>query len=287
MTTSPPIPAEQALALVERIRSYGPVAVALSGGVDSSVVAMGAYQAWGSAALAVTGRSPSVAREEIELAQEIARQIGIRHLILDTHEFDNARYVANDGTRCYHCKTELYTRIVERRAELAVDVVCSGANADDRGDYRPGLQAAAEQGVRHPLEELGFSKDSVRALARHWGLPNWDKPAAPCLSSRIAVGVEATPERTHRVEEAERFLREEGFREFRVRYHAGDLARIEVPVTDLPRFADGPFRERLVNQFHHLGFQFISLDLSGFRSGSLNVMVPAELLASASALRRS
>ena len=271
---------KRAIELVSRIRSYGPVAVALSGGVDSSVVAKAAYEAWKEKALAVTGQSASVAKEELELAQEIARQIGIRHLVIDTHEFENQNYIANDGSRCYHCKSELYSRIVARRGDLGVDIICSGANADDRGDYRPGLRAAAEHGVKHPLDELGYTKNIVRDLARHWNLPNWDKPAAPCLSSRIAVGVQATPERTHRVEDAERFLRAEGFRQFRVRHHADELARIEVEEADLPRFADPQFRQRVVETLSSLGFRFVSLDLAGFRSGSLNVMVPAELLRS-------
>ncbi len=271
---------KRASELVSRIRSYGPVAVALSGGVDSSVVAKAAYEAWKEKALAVTGQSASVAKEELELAGEIARQIGIRHLVIDTHEFENQNYIANDGSRCYHCKSELYSRIVARRGDLGVDIICSGANADDRGDYRPGLRAAAEHGVKHPLDELGYTKNIVRDLARLWNLPNWDKPAAPCLSSRIAVGVQATPERTHRVEDAERFLRAEGFRQFRVRHHADELARIEVEEADLPRFADPQFRQRVVETLSSLGFRFVSLDLAGFRSGSLNVMVPAELLRS-------
>jgi uncharacterized protein len=269
---------KQADDLVEQIRSYGPVAVALSGGVDSSVVAKAAFLAGGESALAVTGRSPSVPREEWELAESIARQIGIRHLLLDTHEFENDRYLANDGTRCYHCKTELYSQIAARREQLGVATVCSGANADDRGDYRPGLQAAAEHGVRHPLEELGYNKETVRSLARHWNLPNWDKPAAPCLSSRIAVGVAATPERTKRVEEAERFLRAEGFIQFRVRHHADELARIELEEPDMVRLFDTDLRRRVTQKFESLGFRFVSLDLQGFRSGSLNVMVPVELL---------
>ncbi|MBY0586574.1 ATP-dependent sacrificial sulfur transferase LarE [bacterium] len=279
---------KQARDLVDRIRSYGPVAVALSGGVDSSVVAKAAFLAWSEQAFAITGRSASVPQEEWELARNIARQIGIKHVLLDTNEFNNDRYIANDGTRCYHCKTELYSQIVARREELGVAIVCSGANADDRGDYRPGLQAAAEHGVRHPLEELGYNKEVVRGLARYWELPNWNKPAAPCLSSRIAVGVAATPERTKRVEQAERFLREEGLVQFRVRHHADELARIEVEESDFARLLDPSFRRRTVEQLQSFGFRFVSLDLVSFRSGSLNVMVPAELLrAAGSALTRT
>lgn len=264
--------------LVQTLRGYGRVAVALSGGVDSSVVAKASALALGDRAVAVSGNSASVAAAELETAREIARHIGIRHVVVDTTEFEDSDYIANDGTRCYHCKSELYDQVERLRSQLGFDVICSGANLDDMGDYRPGLRAAAERGVRHPLQEAAFTKEMVRLAARKWGLPNWDKPAAPCLSSRIAVGVEATPERTRRVEDAEALLRELGFRECRVRYHAGDLARIEVPATEISRFLDPQVREGVATRFRAIGFQFISLDLEGFRSGSLNVLIPPDLL---------
>src|SRR5262249_35049413 len=157
--------------------------------------------------------------------------------------------------------------------ELGVAVICSGANLDDQGDYRPGLKAAAEHAVRHPLQEAGFTKADVRALARAWGLPTWDKPASPCLSSRLAPGVRVTVERTARVESAELYLRGLGLRECRVRYHEGDLARIEVPPGELARLADPTVREPLVDYLKELGFRFVTLDLEGFRSGSLNTLV--------------
>jgi uncharacterized protein len=160
--------------------------------------------------------------------------------------------------------------------ELNAAVICSGANLDDQGDYRPGLKAAAEHAVRHPLQEAGFSKADVRALARSWGLPTWDKPASPCLSSRLAPGVEATPERTMRVELAEAYLRTFGFREFRVRLHEGELARIEVPPAELSRLADPAVAEGLVKRLKDLGYRFVTLDLEGFRSGSLNTLVSLE-----------
>ena len=160
--------------------------------------------------------------------------------------------------------------------ELGVEAICSGANLDDRGDYRPGLTAAAEHAVRHPLQEAGFTKANVRTLARAWYLPTWDKPASPCLSSRLAPGVEVTHERTRRVEEAEIFLRSLGYRECRVRLHQDELARIEVPVAELSRLAEPKVREELVRRFKELGFKYISLDLEGFRSGSLNALVSLE-----------
>ncbi|MCI0700375.1 MAG: TIGR00268 family protein, partial [Planctomycetia bacterium] len=161
--------------------------------------------------------------------------------------------------------------------ELGVPVVVSGANLDDLGDYRPGLIAAAEHSVRHPLQEAGFTKADVRALALHWGLPTWDKPASPCLSSRLAPGLAVTPERTKRVEDAEALLRFLGLRECRVRYHEGELARLEVPASEIARLASDEVRTELSRGLHALGFKFVTLDLDGFRSGSLNELVPLEL----------
>ncbi|QJW92977.1 ATP-dependent sacrificial sulfur transferase LarE [Frigoriglobus tundricola] len=253
------------------------VAVAFSGGIDSTVVAQAAFLALGSRAVAVTADSASVARAELDDARALAQLIGIRHRIVRTDEFRNPAYLKNDGARCYHCKTELYTTVERLLPDLGVPVMASGANLDDLGDYRPGLAAAAEHAVRHPLQEAGFTKADVRALARYWQLPTWDKPAAPCLSSRMAPGVAVTPERTKRVEDAETFLRSLGLRECRVRYHEGDLARVEVPASEIAKFAAGPVRTELAGTLRRLGFKFVTLDLDGFRSGSLNDLVPLEL----------
>jgi uncharacterized protein len=263
--------------LLAVLRELPGVAVAFSGGIDSTVVAKAAFLALGGRAVAVTADSASVARKELDDARELAALIGIRHVVVGTREFDNPDYLKNDGTRCYHCKTELYTTVERLLPELGVPVVASGANLDDHGDYRPGLVAAAEHSVRHPLQEAGFTKADVRALARYWGLPTWDKPAAPCLSSRMAPGLAVTPERTKRVEDAEALLRSLGLRECRVRYHEGDLARIEVPAGEVARLAAEPVRGELTRALHALGFKFITLDLDGFRSGSLNELVPLEL----------
>ena len=262
--------------LLDLLRGYGAVAVAFSGGVDSTVVSAAAQRALGDRAIAVTSDSPSVPRAELDAARTLAAQIGIEHRIVPTREFESADYVRNDGSRCYHCKSELYSRIDELTAKLGVDIVCSGANLDDLGDYRPGLTAAAEHRVRHPLVEAGFTKADVRALAKKWDLPVWDKPASPCLSSRLAPGVEVTPERTGRVEEAEAFLRDFGLRELRVRLHEGDLARIEVPADAIARLADPATRDRIARMLKGLGFRYVTLDLEGFRSGSLNDLVSLE-----------
>jgi uncharacterized protein len=262
--------------LLEILGSLERVAVAFSGGIDSTVVAQAAQRALGDRAVAVTADSPSVPRSEIAEAIELGRRIGIRHRLVSTAEFADPDYVRNDGARCYFCKDELYSQIERLLPELQAEVVCSGANLDDLGDYRPGLKAAAEHRVRHPLQEAGFSKADVRALAKHWDLPTWDKPASPCLSSRLAPGVTVTPERTARVEEAEALLKKLGLREFRVRLHEGELARIEVPPSELVRLAEPAIRDALVRQLKDLGFRYVTLDLEGFRSGSLNDLVSLE-----------
>ncbi len=263
--------------LVALLRSLKRVAVAFSGGIDSTVVAKAAHVALGDNAVAITADSPSVPRAEIDEAKALAARIGIRHRTVSTSEFTNPDYVKNDGTRCYFCKDELYHRIEELLPSLECELIVSGANLDDRGDYRPGLIAAAEHKVRHPLQEAGFTKADVRALALAWDLPTWDKPASPCLSSRIAPGVEATAERTARVEAAEAYVKSLGLREFRVRLHEGELARIEVPPDAIAKLADPQICADLVRYLKSLGFRYVTLDMEGFRSGSLNELIPLEL----------
>ncbi len=266
-------------ALLEVLHGYGRVAVALSAGVDSSLVAKAAALACGDAAIAITAESPSLAEGELDQARSLAEQIGLRHVVLPTREFENPDYVRNPSNRCYFCKTELYERMSAVREELGFDVIVNGANLDDLGDHRPGMTAAAEHGVRSPLLVAGLHKSDVRALALLWGLPVWDKPAAPCLSSRIAYGVEATPERVRRIDAAERWLRAAlGIDELRVRLEAHELARIETPLAALPRLAASPLREQVVEHLLSLGFRQVTLDLRGFRSGSLNESLASDTL---------
>ena len=264
--------------LLRLLAGYGSCAVAFSGGVDSAVVAKAARLALGDGAVLVTGDSAALATGELQAARDLAELIGARHVIVQTDEFANPNYIANGPDRCYHCKSELYERIGDLAARLGVNVIANGANADDLTDYRPGMRAATEREVRSPLAECGFTKRDVRELAAAWDLPVAEKPATPCLSSRIAYGQEVTPERLLMIDQAERLLRILGLGELRVRYHAGDMARIEVPLDELSALCDPTVREVVVRELQQLGFKFVTLDLSGFRSGGLNQLIAPEEL---------
>ena len=264
--------------LLKIVKSYGSCAVAFSGGVDSTVLAKAAALALGDRAVAVTGVSQSLAEGELQAARSLAEEIGIRHLTLATDEFANVQYTRNAPDRCYHCKTELYLQMASRKNELGVEIICNGANVDDQGDYRPGMKAAKQQNVCSPLVESELSKAEVRELARRWNLPVWDKPATPCLSSRVAYGEEVTAERLGMIDRAERFLRARGLLEVRVRYHRGDIARIEVPTDAISGLVEATRRGELVEAFKRYGFRFITIDLEGFRGGSLNQLISVEPL---------
>ena len=251
------------------------VVVAFSGGVDSSVVAAAAYRACSDRAVAVTAQSPSVARWQLQLAETVANEIGITHQIVQTHEVKRNDYRANNSQRCFYCKETLYQSLQLIADQHAGSTIVSGTNADDLGDHRPGINAGERFGVVTPLAELGIGKTDVRRLARHYGLSNHSQPASPCLASRIAYGTEVTAERLARVERAEDYLRGLGFEQFRVRLHgnggqASDLARIEVPQEQIERLIKAEQNSELTTCFRRLGFAFVSLDLAGFQSGSMN-----------------
>ena len=259
--------------LLASLRELESCAVAYSGGVDSAVVAKAAFLALGSRAIAVTGVSFSLAEGELEAATQIARLIGIEHRVIQTGEFAQEGYTRNAPDRCYHCKIELYTQLEQHLAQLGVGTIVNGANADDVGDYRPGMTAAGEHRVKSPLLECGITKSEVRQLAARWELPVWDKPASPCLSSRVAYGQEVTPERLAMIDRAEQLLRQHGFHICRVRYLPGSAARIEVPLAEVPRLSEPALRNSVETELLRLGFRSVTIDPAGFRSGSLNELL--------------
>ena len=255
-------------ALCDTLASLGSVIVAYSGGADSAYLAFIAHRTLGDRAVAVTADSPSYPERHRQLAIQIARDFGLRHQIIQTSELERPEYRANPSNRCYYCKHELYThlsRIAAGRGAVIVD----GNNADDRGDYRPGRQAAREFGVRSPLDEVDLSKEEIRALSRQAGLPTWNEPASACLSSRIPYHTEVTDEKLRTIERAEQALRALGFRVFRVRHH-DDLARIEIARAEMPRALDPDVSAAIVRALKEAGYRYVSLDLQGYRTGSLN-----------------
>jgi len=259
-------------ALSQFIGRFQSAIVAFSGGVDSSYLAFIANQVLGNRARAVTGISPSVSQMQQNLVKEFVEKHGLNHVIVDTREMEDPNYTANPSNRCYFCKSELFSYLNRLRGEWGVDVVFDGSNRDDVRDYRPGRQAAGEQSVVSPFIEAGLTKDDIRALSRKWGLTTWDMPSMPCLSSRFPYGVEITEEKLRQVDRAEAFLRDLGFRNFRVRHHE-TLARIEIDVQEMPDILDVTLLEVINKEFKTIGYHYVTLDLQGFRSGSLNELL--------------
>ncbi len=266
-----PAPTDEKLqALKDRIRAHPRVIVAFSGGVDSTLVLQVALDCLGPEnVLAVTADSPSVPRHELTEAKALAEELGATHRVIETHELDDPRYAANPQDRCYYCRLDLHARLRALAEAEAYDAILCGANADDLGDFRPGLQAAAEYGIESPCADAGVTKADIRRLSRQFGLPTHDKPANPCLSTRIAYGIPITCEVLSRIERAEEFLRGYGLREFRVRHH-GDLARIELPPGRIAEFLEPQRRAEVVRALRNLGYHYVTIDLEGFRSGSMN-----------------
>ena len=259
------------------LRRLGRVLIAYSGGVDSAFLAWAAHRALDGQALAVIADSPSLARMQLSDAIAFAQEQGIPLEVIVTGELERPEYVRNNGQRCFHCKDELFTVMEKFREERGFDAIAYGVNLDDQGDFRPGQKAAREHHVAAPLLEAGLTKQDIRLLAQDAGLRVWDKPASACLSSRIEYGRPVTREALRTVEEGEDALRVLGFRQFRVRHH-GDIVRIEIAGEEMPRALTAKMAAEFTRIFKGLGFQFVTLDMEGFRSGSMNRLLPAEEL---------
>jgi pyridinium-3,5-biscarboxylic acid mononucleotide sulfurtransferase len=268
-------PLDKQARLFSLLRGLDSLLVAFSGGADSAYLAWAAHQTLADRALAVTALSASFSRHDREQAESFVRATGVRHEFIETREFENPLYVANNADRCYHCKDELFDQMESLAAERNFHAIAYGINSDDTHDFRPGHRAAREHRILTPLLDAALTKQEVRELSRRAGLPTWDRPASACLSSRVPYGIAVTPDLLSKIERAEEILRDLGFRQFRVRVH-GELARIELAPDELARGLAGEIPQQIAERIKELGFAFVTLDLEGYRQGSLNSLLKAK-----------
>ncbi len=268
-------PQEKEKRLLDSLRRLDSLLVALSGGADSAYLAWAAHQALGGRALSVTALSPSFSSYDREQVESFVRAVGLRHEFIETREFENPLYVSNAADRCYHCKDELFSQTEALASERGFRAIAYGINADDTHDFRPGHRAAHEHHILAPLLDVRLRKEEIRQLSRRAGLPTWDRPASACLSSRVPYGTPVTPELLGKIERAEAVLRELGFRQFRVRAH-GDLARIELATEEFSRGLEPVCAQEIATRLKGLGFAFVTIDLEGYRQGSLNSLLKAK-----------